>query len=132
MLAQLPGTRTPQELRDLTDARQVELLTEPLVNITLLAPSSFMGGAATPAHSALCARCRRSVQCQFRVVLHPDLADLIKLCESRGGNQIEHSYLGSDRALLRYRLPLAYLPRQLNLPPNDTSTLEPARPEFDE
>jgi len=32
---------------------------------------------------------------------------LIALCEERDGHQIEHSYLGADRALLRYRMPLA-------------------------
>jgi len=33
--------------------------------------------------------------------------DLIALCESREGVQVEHSYLGSERTLLRYVLPLA-------------------------
>ena len=32
---------------------------------------------------------------------------LISLCEERGGAQLEHSYLGADRALLRYTMPLA-------------------------
>jgi elongation factor 4 len=32
---------------------------------------------------------------------------LISLCEGREGEQLEHSYIGTDRALLRYRMPLA-------------------------
>ena len=32
---------------------------------------------------------------------------LITLCEQRDGEQLEHSYLGADRAMLRYRMPLA-------------------------
>ena len=32
---------------------------------------------------------------------------LISLCEERDGVQVEHTYLGADRALLRYRMPLA-------------------------
>ena len=58
------------------ERRFVRALLEPMVHVTLLAPSEFAG-------------------------------PLIALCEEREGEQVEHSYLGGERALLRYRMPLA-------------------------
>ena len=55
---------------------QLAELLEPLVNVTLLSPSSFVG-------------------------------PLISLCEERDGVQLEQSFLGRDRVMLKYRMPLA-------------------------
>ena len=60
----------------LPQRNKLRALQEPMVNVTLLAPSAHAG-------------------------------PLISLCEEREGTQIEHSYLGGERAFLRYRMPLA-------------------------
>ena len=60
----------------LPSLRERRELLEPMVHVTLLAPSEHAG-------------------------------PLISLCEERGGALIEQSYLGGERALLRYRMPLA-------------------------
>ena len=58
------------------DPQAMVALEEPLVSVTLLAPSEHVGA-------------------------------LISECEARSGVQASHSYLGADRAMLKYTLPLA-------------------------
>lgn len=64
---------SPDEMPKRGELRE---LLEPLVTVTLLTPSEYMGS-------------------------------LISLCEERDGQQIEQTFLGRDRVMLKYRMPLA-------------------------
>ena len=56
--------------------QDIKALHEPLVTVTLITPSDYLGG-------------------------------LISLCEARDGVQLEQTYIGKERVLIKYRMPLA-------------------------